>query len=253
MVADTGEQSMGEMNRSIVSILLCLLIAAAPCGFGAPVGKIAQESIPCIPDRMNARIVVRVTGLSGIGSVRVYFRYTGKAAEDDLKSEAAVASEDKNPYSYMEMRQAENGLFWAVLPKPEDRITAVQYRIVATDGENLRTTSDLFTIPIRTDCPVNLSDDEKKFAVNLVVGLTVAEQTFVPKGFLCDGIVGQITVTGELKPAECTQKVGAIWVAAAAAGLAGAGVVVVTGGGGGQPVSPSRPAPQPTVVAPRKN
>ena len=201
---------------------------------------------------MNARIVVRVTGLSGIGSVRVYFRYTGKAAEADLKSEAAVMSEDKNPYSYMEMRQLDNGLYWAVLPKPEDRTTAVQYRMVVTDGENLRTSSDLFTIPIRTDCPVTLSDDEKKFAANLVVGLTVPDQTFVPKGFLCDGIVGQITVTGELKPAECSRKAAAIWLAAAAAGLAGGGVVVVSGGG--EPVSPSRPAPaaQPNSVVPRK-
>ncbi|MEO6327246.1 MAG: hypothetical protein ABIT01_11375 [Thermoanaerobaculia bacterium] len=198
---------------------------------------------------MNARIVVKITGISGVGSVRVYFRYTGKAAEADLETEANVASEDKNPYSYMEMRQGDNGLYWAVLPKPEDRTTSVQYRIVAADGENLRTSSDLFTIPIRTDCPVNLSDDEKKFATNLVVGLTIPEQTFVPKGFLCDGIVGQITVTGELKPAECTRKVGAIWFAAAAAGLAGGGVVIT---GGEEPVSPSRPAAPLAHPAPRK-
>lgn len=226
----------------------------APCLGAQPSaskGKVYQESIPCIPEEGNGKVLVRVSSPGGIGSVRIYFRYTGKAAEKDLVTESAVADEDKNPYSFLEMRQGQGGDYWAVLPKTEGRTTAVQYRIVSSDGENLKSSSDLFTVPVQKSCSAGLNEDEKKYATNLVIGLTIPEQSFVPKGFLCDGIVSQITVKGDLKPAECGRKVAAIWLAAAAAGLAGAGVVIGTGGGG-TPVSPVRPATAPPPAPGKK-
>ncbi|MGH9365903.1 MAG: hypothetical protein ACRD1B_11675, partial [Thermoanaerobaculia bacterium] len=44
-----------------------------------------------------------------------------------------------------------------------------------------------------------LTDEERMYASNLVIGLTAADQSGLPPGFLCTGIVRKITVSGELR------------------------------------------------------
>ena len=140
--------------------------------------------------------------------------------------------------------------YWSMLPKVAPGTTNVVFYVMVVDPDGHQHTSPVMTVPVTGDCPEpKLSNDEKKYAKNLIEGLTGERQSAVPPGFRCDGIVSFVTANGELKPnEECRKCACGIfpveWVAGAA--LLGGGIVISNRnhpGGGGVPVSPYRPGP----------
>lgn len=218
--------------------VLALVGGVAPAAWGAAPPKITHDKITCVPAAGNAKIAANITSSSAITSARVYFRSAVKNSGD----------------YYLELRQGEAGAYWAVLPYPHAETTAVQYRIVAKDGDGKEAGTETYTVSTSSSCVLALSADEAKYANNLVIGLTSDAQSTVPDGFLCKGIVSKITVAGELKPhEECRQVLAAatskkiptaVWILGGAAVVGGGAIIVNnnTGGGGGAPVSPARPA-----------
>ena len=183
--------------------------------------------LACIPDKGNARITVQVTDTPT--SVRVYYR----------------AREEAQEY-YEEMRPGTaGGSFWAMLPIPKNDTKGVVYRIQETDAEGKTVSSPALDVPVNSSCPpVVPTQEEQKFAENLVIGQTAEKQTTVPPGFECDGIVSKITVAGDVKSNDECRKPVAAWIAGAAALVAG-GLVYSNNHGGGHhhkpPVSQARP------------
>lgn len=219
------------MSKGFARVAVLVLVAGVPPGARAATNdppRIQHERLTCVPSDGNARVKANISAGSPLTSVRLYFR-------------AAQWSRDY----YLEMRRGDAGLFWAVLPVPESGTKAVQYRIVTRDGDGFEASTDSIVVPTDSNCTVNLTDEEKRYANNLVIGLTNDQQNAIPDGFKCVGLVSKITVNGELRPNdECRKVPAALWITGGAAALVGGGVIISNpGGGGGPPVSSPRPVP----------
>ena len=199
-----------------------LLRAATPA--------ISHEKLSCIPSG-NSKIVAEVTAPVMLTAVRVYFRST---KYESLR--------------YVEARKGEGNQYWAILPIPKAETDEVEYQITAVDEKGDRSATEKLLVEVKSPCDMELTDVEKTYARNLVIGLTDDAQDPVPEGFKCEGIISKITVEGVLKPHdECAAVMAVIppgvWVAAGAAAVAGGTIIVSDKDDPEQPLSPSRPAP----------
>jgi len=215
--------------RHVLSAFLAASVSFAGSAPAAEPPQIKFEPLTCAPSNGNARVRIEVTTTTPLESARVYFHADQKTGE-----------------YYMEMRRGEADSHWAMLPIPISETKQIDYRIVVKTADGLEGTVQPMTVPVTSDCSVLLTDDEARYSRNLVIGQTLPNQSTVPPGFECKGIVSEINVAGELRPNdECRKVPVPFWLAAAGAAAVGGGAVIVsnTGGGGtGTPVSPSRPS-----------
>jgi hypothetical protein len=241
---------MEKVTKKLVSGFLAfsmLFFYVPTLGAAEPV-KISHQKAACIPGGAQAMLQCDVTLSTFIDFVRVYFH--SNAYKDDY---------------FVEMRHGAGTRFFAVLPWPDTAVTkGVMYRIVVKAGDGTESSTEQVNVPVSGDCPVSLSDEEKGYASNLVVGLTTSAQPLVPEGFLCKGIVSLITVSGVMKSHEDCRKLLAagaagaagaavagiplgVYVAAAGAAVGAGSALIISNntGGGGKPVcSCPRPAAQ---------
>lgn len=194
--------------------------------------RIHHQRPECVPSDANARLEMSVTSDSPIVSAKVFYR---------------SSAHEGYPRYFYQMRRDPSGKFWAVLPLPESETKEVLYEFVAHNIDGTESRSATLRVPVRSNCRMPLTDEEKLYTENLVIGLTEDSQEVVPKGFQCVGVISKITTQGELMPHEECRKLLAywyrrpvgLWIAGGAAVIAGGGIIVT--GGGGPPVSPSRP------------
>lgn len=208
---------------AILGTVVAFLGGACPLAGATPV--IVSERIEAMPKGGNARISATVPPGAIVASARVYFK----------------AAEEKNDY-YMEMRKAGEGQYWAVLPVPKPETKEAIYRVAVTDAKGIEGSTSMYKVPVKGDQTPGLNDEEKRYAKNLVIGVTVAGALFQPPGWECTGVVSGITVQGELKPNEDCRRLLGVPIApvvAASAAAIGSGAIITTGGL--TPVSPSRP------------
>lgn len=130
----------------------------------------------------NARVVATFKLPDSVIFARVYFRREGQASD-----------------YFLEMRRGDVDRYWAVLPCVEEAGGAVVYRIVGRDRSGNSATTPSIKAAVSSSCAVNLSEEEHRVAQNIVLGLTVPGQTQNPIGFCCQGIVGRISLSGELR------------------------------------------------------
>lgn len=234
---------MVAARKNLVSGFLILSMSffyAAPLGAAEPV-KISHQKVTCIPGGAQAKLLCDVTLSTYIDFVRVYFH--SNAYKDDY---------------FVEMRHGAGNRFFAVLPWADTAVTkGVTYRIVVKAGDGTESSTEPFNIPVLGNCPVSLSDEEKGYASNLVIGLTTSAQPLVPQGFLCKGIVSLITANGVMKShEECRKLLAAgvvvagipagVYAAAGAAMGIGSGLIISNNAGGaGEPVCS---CPRPTAA-----
>ena len=243
-----------------MSGFLAMVLAAVPAA-AAGGGKILHEPLSCVPAQGNGRVDASLAPGTTVSSVRVYFRAEG--AKDEY---------------YAEMRRNQPGKYWAVLPVAAMGQEAIVYRVVAREAEGEFARTPNVRVPVVAGCPVTLSEEEKRYAKNFVLGMTSSEQGEALAGFACAGIVAKITSSGDLttmgscvdgsagggvsvassKGGASNPGAGGTGTTAGPAGPAGAmavsgrpgtgaGGLVIGGAQGtgsgvsGQPVSPSRP------------
>lgn len=223
----------GRMNSlvrraCVILVAVCLGLVVTATAFAEP--SIEATFPSCVPSQGNSVVKVALKPDTGWALVRAYFR----------------ATENKADF-FMEMRAVGDGRFFAVLPKPDSKTSAVEMYVVARDAEGRPVKSGPITVKASGGCKVTLTEEEQRYAQNLVVGNTVVDQEGkVVEGFLCDGIVSRIDVKGALRPDEQCRRV---LIAAAAAnsalipalvvGAAGAGVLIIDKDDK-EPNSPSR-------------
>jgi hypothetical protein len=234
--------TVGAHMKKVISALLAfsMLFFYVPMLGAAETVKISPKNVTCIPVEAQALLLCDVMPSTPIAWVRVYFN--SNAYKDDY---------------FVEMRRGAGNRFFGVLPFVDRTITkGVTYRMVVKSPEGIEFSTERANVPVSGNCPVLLSDDEKKNASNLVVGATKSGQPLAPPdGFLCKNIVSVITFNGEMKPAEECRKLLAagaagggiptgVYLAAGAAMGIGGGFIIAnnTGGGGNPPVSSARPA-----------
>lgn len=254
------------MRTFSVSILLAVL---APLAAAAQPTEIEVAPLDCLPNQQNAAITARLTSVPSGGSVRLYFRR--------LKPEGA--------FYYNHLFAERDGGYWSVFPKPEDRdptqLTdtwwqelaerdwmagrdrewledwlrqqeheAAEYYVSVHDATGNRlsqSSTALVRVEDPEDCPVQLSERELGWSMNLTIGETVAEQVGEQvHHWLCDGIVTRIGANGVLRADEfcraCVVAVIPPWLPPTAGALA-AGLVVseLIEVDDEPPASPSRP------------
>ena len=172
------------MTRKEISLAIVIVasIGAAPSMLAAGAGKILHEPIPCIPAAGHGRIEASLAPGVTASSVRVYFR--GEGAKEEY---------------YSEMRRNQPGRYWAVFPVAAAGQKAILYRVVAreTEGEFAQTPS--LRAPVVTGCPAVLTEEERRYAKNIVLGMTSADQGDSLTAFTCAGVVAKITASGDLR------------------------------------------------------
>lgn len=168
--------------KKMASLLVLALATFPAVAVAAGGGKIIHEPVSCVPAAGHGRVEASLAPGVTASSVRVYFRAEG--ARDEY---------------YAEMRRNQPGRYWAVLPVVALGQHAILYRVVAreTEGEFARTAN--LRVPVVAGCPVVLSEEESRFARNIVLGMTSAEQGDALAGFGCDGVVAKITSGGDLR------------------------------------------------------
>jgi hypothetical protein len=127
------------------------------------------------------------------------------------------------------MQRGANGTWWAILPATDKGTTALIYRVGGLSNSNSWIISSPISINASASCPpVTLTAEEQRAADNIVLGMTGPDQSPVPSGFSCRGIVRVIDSNGHMRSAtECAAVLAA---AAAAAGGAGAATGAAAGG-----------------------
>lgn len=159
---------------------LCLGVAFP---LWAAAERVNHEPLRCVPVRGNARVVAEFRLPDSVVSARVYFHRDGQGAD-----------------YFLEMRRGDQDRYWALLPAAEESASAVAYRVVARDGSGNSATTPVIRAVVDAGCPAfAFSEEERRAARNIVLGLTAPEQTQNPVGFRCEGIVGQISPGGELR------------------------------------------------------
>jgi hypothetical protein len=164
----------------------------------AQTASIALSPAGCITNDSNAVVAAAVTPDSAWSSVRLYFRRVG----------------DPDFY-YLEMRSAGDGAYWAAMPLLDKDTSEIEYYVAVRDAEGRETTAPMERGLVDTACVVQLTEEQMRYAQNLVVGETAAlQRNTALSGFLCSGVISRILSTGELMPDEyCRQ----VLIAAAAA------------------------------------
>jgi hypothetical protein len=139
------------------------------------------------------KIIADVLGTERVDQVVLYFNAEG-LSEDYW---VTMRPSDDNPSRY-----------WGYLPVALSDVDHVNYHIEAIDPSGRRASTDSFKVKVANDCEApELTDEEKRIARNLVVGLTKADQKAAPPGFRCGGIVGLVNAQGDLMPnEECREK-----------------------------------------------
>ena len=149
----------------------------------------------CLPDRCTSvKIIADVVGRERVDQVVLYFN-AENLSEDYW---VTMRPSDDNPSRY-----------WGYLPVALSDVDHVNYRIEAIDQSGRRASTDSFKVEVKNGCETpELTDEEKKIARNLVVGLTAPTQKAVPPGFRCGGIVALVAANGEMMPnEECREKI----------------------------------------------
>jgi len=226
------------VSRAAVAFSLVALSLGSGATAVASDIKVAHDAPRCFPANGNGKVVAKVTSRNALASARIYFRSNAHAAE---------------PEYFLEMRRSGTDV-WAALPIPVVETTSIRYSIVVRDSEDQEARTAEQSISVRPECPLVLSEDEKRYAANLIVGMTAANQNSAPRGFACNGVVSQLTVGGNLVPNEdCARLVAAAAANPSAVGTASGSVSIVSqggivapdaGGAGAGPISQVRPGPK---------
>lgn len=163
-------------------------------GASAEIVTVSHEAPRCLPDRcVSPKLIARIVSPERVDSVILYFRGQGEG--------------DK----YFTMMRPSNeapDVYWGYLPVAKDGdIEFVEYFVEATDLTGMKSRSGVYKVEVTEGCEVDeLTDEEKRIARNLVVGLTRSGQNPVPRGFRCAGIVASVTSSGDLMPNEECRK-----------------------------------------------
>lgn len=197
-------------------VAVAMLATAAGVTDGA---TIVPRPPSCVPDNENVVFSLKIEPASGWASVRIYFRKYGE-----------------RDFYFLEARPAEPGRYWMVLPKPKDETKSVEYYFVARDADGKATSTAPQILPVLSDCKVELTPEEEKYAENLVVGETIKDQHDKEvAGFQCEGVISRIDTVGALTPDnECRKVLAArlvrqrkIWIPIIAVGGAGGTVAII--------------------------
>jgi hypothetical protein len=224
-----GASGIAAVGAARAALVVCLTSGLA---LGASGPTVKTDPPRCVHPGSNASVGALITPSSAsapVASARVRFHAYGH--EGDY---------------YLEMRRGDHDQYWAVLPQVKESTDAILYRVVAKDVAGQESSSASLMIHTGMDCPVPvLNPDERRYASNLVLGLTSDGQADTPPGFLCTGIISVIKTSGQLASTTCRSGVPtAVWVGVAAGTALAGGIVIANhaGGGGGGPVSTARPA-----------
>jgi hypothetical protein len=201
--------------KSCIAVMTTVSMLVTPSLFAADAGPIHVTPVACVSATQHPRVVATVPPTAK--SARVFFEAEGQLTE-----------------YYIDMRRGDNGNWWAFLPMPEKTTHAIVYRGVWTDGTGAQTSSAVLTTTVTQTCdPQSLTADQLHFADNLAVGLTTKNQSPVPTGFQCPGVVSYITVANELLPNnECRGILAAALAGPGSTTAAGTGAAGAAGAGG---------------------
>lgn len=220
--------------RASILLLAGLLLAGAT----AQGQTITVDKPSCMPMEDNGLVHATATGVAPGLSPRLYFRW--------------MEHED---FYWVALEAEPGGHFWATPPKPERRNDHIEYYGALVDPAGKAVARSAMTsVPVTSDCKMQLGPKERGVAENLTVGETSPKQQGKKVlAFLCDGVVTRVNYAG-LRRADdvCRACVVAWWQRKAVLlpMIGAAGVTSVVAGHPNGPVIGNNPEPEPSPSRP---
>jgi hypothetical protein len=210
----SGRVAFSRRFAATAALGVGLVLSGGSASFAAA-PEIKFSPPTCIATGANSVVKTQLKPENGWASVRAYFRAGGET-----------------DWYFMEMRATGNGGFFAVLPKPLGSTKAVDIQIHVRDADSLVTRGPIGTVKTAGSCPGTLSEEEKKYAANLVGGETVEKQHGKEiVGFECGGVVSRIDVQGAIRPDDVCRRAilvtSPLLIPALAVGAGGAAVIII--------------------------
>ncbi len=167
---------VGGVSRAVTFALVAGLATSAAVADPA----IVVQAPSCSARGANVPVSLRVTPSGAWSSVRVYFR-----------------AQDAADLYFLEMRANGDGSYWAALPRPDASVTGVDVIAAVRDADGREFRAQVKRVAVAPACATMLTDEEKRFANNLVIGETTAAQANAPlRGFTCEGLLARMRVDG---------------------------------------------------------
>jgi hypothetical protein len=170
------------MRATSTFLLAGLLLGAMISGAAAASGQTIMVDKPsCVPMEDNGLVHATATGVAPGLAPRLYFRW--------------MEHED---FYWVALEAEPGGRFWATPPKPERRNDHLEYYGALVDPTGkVVARSPSQTVPVTSDCKLQLSPKERGVAENLTVGETSPKQQGKKVlAFLCDGVVTRVNYAG---------------------------------------------------------
>jgi hypothetical protein len=201
-------------TSAVLGVVL-LVFAGSPAAAAPP--EIGAGTPACVPSGGNAVASTLIKPETGWASIRAYFRAGGQT-----------------DWYFMEMRATGAGSYFAVLPKPVSATKSVDLQVQVRDADGVVTRGPLANVKVGS-CSVTLTEEQKRYAENLVAGETVESQkNKVLAGFECEGVVSRIDVQGAIRPDDACRRAiiaaankTAIIIPAIIVGVGGAAVIII--------------------------
>jgi hypothetical protein len=163
--------------------LLRFSLAASALALPVAAAELTHEPLACVPDSGRALLLAEVSGFTPV-SVRVDFQALGATEE-----------------YYLEMKPSSQARYFAVLPRVSPETREIRYRVSARGEDGREKVVGPFVAPVGDCAAPQLTDAQRLFAENLVLGRGAGAETIA--GFTCDGIVAEMTLSGDLGPSTC--------------------------------------------------
>ena len=207
-----------------VALSLSFAVAAV-----AQVPRVLIGDLACIPRNGHGMAQAVAGPLNANEEVRIYFRRQGYG-----------------DFYWVPARPSSDGRFWGVLPVPEpdNKQAEVYAAVMATNGVP-RAQSRVVTVPVDTNCRVQLGNAQQADSQHLIVGETSLGQKFRKVAWWqCDGIRERVDVRGERRDDESCLPI-AWWerpeMLAPLVLITGAGITTIVQHEGPPVVSPANP------------
>ena len=122
-------------RTAVVIVLFVVAATLVASSASAQAVPIAPRFPSCIPEKGNSVVFATLTPETGWASVRTYFRKTGS-----------------RDWYWVEARNEGRGVYWGVLPRPEDFTKAVDMQVVARDADGKETKTPIQKVDVTSSC-----------------------------------------------------------------------------------------------------
>jgi hypothetical protein len=175
-----------------ISVSALALLAASAAQASVPV---EMRDLACLAHKENAAVVVELPDQPKVAEARLYFR---REIHGDYYWTAFHPDQGDGQGQDASKKQTA----WAIFPKPDNENKTIEFYVdlLGEDGKSIAVSAQKLA-PVKDDCDVDLTGEQRREGNKLTVGETTPDQRDKAVAwFICDGVTERIDVDGKRRP-----------------------------------------------------